>query len=346
MNILIDIGHPGHVHLFRHAARTWIHHGHRIIITIRDRDIIPALLRAYGFEFTVASKPRSGFLGMCWELVEHDLKVLEMTLANRVDLLLGTSVSAAHVSRVTRARSIIFNEDDADYVQRFSRLTYPFADAIVIPACLRDKPTPRFFTHNSYHELAYLHPNRFQPDPGVLTELGVSAGEPFFIVRLVAFKAHHDASHRGLSLAAKHRLIDHLSRCGRVFLTVEGEVPAAFKPYQIPIQPHLIHHALAFATMLIADSQTMTMEAAVLGTPAIRCNTFVGRCSVIEELEGKYGLTYGFLPQEEERMFELVAELLDHSGLKEEWASRRRRMLADKIDLTAWMIDFVENYYG
>lgn len=346
MNILIDIGHPGHVHLFRHAARTWINRGHRILITIRERDIIPSLLRAHGFDFVIASKPRSGFLGMCWELIEHDLKVLEMAMVNRVDLLLGTSVSAAHVSRVTNARSIIFNEDDADYVQRFSRLTYPFADAIVIPACLRDKLTPRVFTHNSYHELAYLHPDRFQPDPEVLTVLGVSPDEPFFIVRLVAFKAHHDTSHRGLSVTAKHRLIDHLSRFGRVFLTVEGEVPEEFKPYQIPLQPHLIHHAMAFATLLIADSQTMTMEAAVLGTPAIRCNTFVGRCSVIEELEGKYGLTYGFPPHEEERMFERIAELLEQPGLKEEWASRRRRMLADKIDLTTWMVDFVENYHG
>jgi predicted glycosyltransferase len=344
MNILIDIGHPGHVHLFRHAARTWMDHGHRVIITIRDRDIIPSLLKAYGFEFTIASKARSGFLGMSWELVEHDLKVLRIALAHRADFLLGTSVSAAHVSRITRTCSIIFNEDDADYVQRFARLTYPFADAIVIPDCLRDKRTPRYFTHNSYHELAYLHPDRFQPDPAVLALLGLLPEEPFFVIRLVAFKAHHDSSHQGLNLAAKRRLIDYLSRFGRVFLTVEGEVPVEFRPYQIPIPPHLIHHALAFAAMLIADSQTMTIEAAVLGTPAIRCNTFVGRCSVIEELEGKYGLTYGFPPQEAERMFRRIAELLEQPGLKEEWASRRRRMLADKIDLTTWMVNFVENY--
>jgi predicted glycosyltransferase len=172
----------------------------------------------------------------------------------------------------------------------------------------------------------------------------LSAGEPFFIIRLVAFKAHHDHSHRGLSLGAKRRLIDSLSRFGRVFLTVEGDVPAEFMHHQMAISPHLIHHILAFATMLIADSQTMTMEAAVLGTPAIRCNTFVRRCSVIEELEGKYGLTYGFLPQEEGRMFDRIAELLRHPSLKEEWATRRRRMLADKIDLTAWILDFVDNY--
>jgi uncharacterized protein len=345
MNILIDIGHPGHVHLFRHAARSWMDQGHRVVITIRERDIIPSLLRAYGFEFTIASKPRSGFWGMSLELVEHNLKVLKIALDHRADLLLGTSVSAAHISKITRARSIIFNEDDADYVQRFARLTYPFADAIVIPDCLRDKLTPRFFTHNSYHELAYLHPDRFQPDPAVLALLGLSSDEPFFIMRLVAFKAHHDDSHHGLSLDARRRLIDYLSRFGRVFLTVEGDAPAEFMPYQIAIPPHLIHHALAFATMLIADSQTMTMEAAVLGTPAIRCNTFVGRCSVIEELEGKYGLTYGFLPREEEMMFRRIAELLEHPGLREEWAGRRRRMLAEKIDLTTWMLNFVENYH-
>jgi predicted glycosyltransferase len=96
--------------------------------------------------------------------------------------------------------------------------------------------------------------------------------------------------------------------------------------------------------MLVSDSQTMTVEAAVLGTPAIRCNTFVGRCSVIEELERRYGLTYGFLPDQADQMLHRIAELLVGDVVREEWQRRRQRMLEDKMDLTAWMVDFVESY--
>ena len=96
--------------------------------------------------------------------------------------------------------------------------------------------------------------------------------------------------------------------------------------------------------MFIGDSQTMTAEAAVLGTPAIRCNTFVGRISYLEELEHKYGLTYGFVPGEEERMFDKIVELLSTEDLKKTWQEKRSRMLKDKIDLARWIVDFIENY--
>jgi predicted glycosyltransferase len=344
MNILIDIGHPAHVHLFRNAARIWMERGHKVVVAIRDRDIVADLLNAYRLEFTVASKARTSFLGLVWELVEHDYQVLRLAVKHRSHVLVGTSVAVSHVSRVTKARSIVFNEDDADVARGFAWLSYPFAHAIVTPEGLRDRGTAKRVTHNSYHELAYLHPNQFQPDPNILTGLGVQPGELFFVVRLVALKAYHDVGHAGLSLDAQRRLIERLSQRGRVFITVEGDLPEGFRPYQMPIPPHQIHHALHYAAMLISDSQTMTIEAAVLGTPAIRCNTFVGRCSVIEELEHKYGLTYGFLPVHEERMFRRIDELLDDPGLHGKWQRKRERMLADKIDLTAWMVDYVENY--
>ena len=99
-----------------------------------------------------------------------------------------------------------------------------------------------------------------------------------------------------------------------------------------------------YATMLIGDSQTMTSEAAVLGTPAIRCNTFVGRIHYLEEEEHKYGLTYGFLPDQSEEMFNKIEELLAMPNLKEDWQTRRQRMLTEKIDYSRFLAWFVENY--
>ena len=106
-----------------------------------------------------------------------------------------------------------------------------------------------------------------------------------------------------------------------------------------------MHDALAFATLLISDSQTMTAEAAVLGTPAVRCNTFVGRISYLEELEHRYQLTFGFTPEAEDQMFSLIMFLLQQHNLATIWQERRNKMLSEKIDLTAWMVDFVESYF-
>ena len=96
--------------------------------------------------------------------------------------------------------------------------------------------------------------------------------------------------------------------------------------------------------MLVGDSQTRTSEAAVLGTPAIRCNTFVGRIHYLEEEEHKYGLTYGFRPDHSEEMFQKIEELLSMPDLKEEWQRRRQKMLSEKIDYASFLTCFIENY--
>jgi uncharacterized protein len=81
-----------------------------------------------------------------------------------------------------------------------------------------------------------------------------------------------------------------------------------------------------------------------LGVPAIRSNSFVGRISYLEEEEHKYGLTYGFKPDEFGKMFAKIEELLKMPNLKAEWQRRRERMLAEKIDVTAFLIWFVEQW--
>ncbi len=105
-----------------------------------------------------------------------------------------------------------------------------------------------------------------------------------------------------------------------------------------------MHDALAFADLYVGDSQTMTAEAAVLGTPAIRFNDFVGKLGYLEELEHRYGLTYGIKTSEPGQLFSKIEELLAMPNLRQEWQRRRERMLADKIDVTAFMVWFIENY--
>jgi hypothetical protein len=342
MNILLDIGHPGHVHLLRNSAQAWTRQGHKVIVSIRNKKIIRDLLTLHGFEYVITSEPRSSLLGLAWELLVKDFQVWRLTVKHKVDLILGTSVAAAHVSRITKAKSIVLNEDDADYVKLFSKITYPFADYVVTPKVLRDKKEKNYRCHDSYHELAYLHPDNFNPNPKVLDLLGVKPGEPFFLLRLVAFKAHHDVGQGGIDQNLRTRLLDYLETKGKVFITMEGDIPEDLRPFQLPIEPHLVHDAMHYAQMLISDSQTMTMEAAVLGTPAIRYNTFVGKCSVISELEDKFELALGFKPGEEEQFLAKIKELLDDPETANLWQKRRQTMLAEKVDLNQWLLNLVE----
>jgi len=83
-----------------------------------------------------------------------------------------------------------------------------------------------------------------------------------------------------------------------------------------------------------------------LGTPSIRCNSFVGKISYQKEIEKKYNLTFGFTPDLFQELKEKITELLSLPDLKEKWQERRRKLLDDKIDTTKfflWLIDNIDH---
>jgi len=225
------------------------------------------------------------------------------------------------------------------------KFAHPFATRILSPDVLFGKRKKiETIYYPSFHELAYLHPNRFVPDLSVLEEIGLKEGEPYFILRFNAFKAHHDIGIQGLSIENKREIINKLAIFGKVFITTEKDIDEEFKQYQLKVSPIKAHSLIYYATMLIGDSQTMTSEAAVLGTPSIRCNSFAGRISYLEEEEQKYELTYGFKPKDFEKLSKKLDELLAIKNLKLLWQVKRERMLNDKIDATKFYLWLIENY--
>ncbi|MEM7302342.1 MAG: DUF354 domain-containing protein [Pseudomonadota bacterium] len=346
MQVLFDFGHPAHVHLFRNAARQLIERGDSVVITARDRGIITHLLKHYELDYSIASTPRQGLVGNIVELMVHNWQVLKKCLKSRPDLLIGTSVSVAHVGRLIGRPSIVLNEDDADYVPLFAKITYPFASRIVIPSVLRDPKTAKVLTHESYHELAYLHPDHFTPDPGALSILGVQPGDPFFIIRVVDLAAHHDAGEEGLSPEQVEKLVEMFEPHGQVFVNSEGSLPANLKNRAFHAPPEQMHNIMAFTKLLVSDSQTMTMEAAVLGRPAFRCNTFVGRCSVIEELEQRFNLAWGYHPSQFDQMTHDIQELLGNPDLEQEMAERRAHMLEHKVNFANWILEQIDRRFA
>lgn len=341
--ILVDIGHPAHVHLFRNAIKIWESHGLSVAITSRDKDITGNLLSAYGFSYEIASKARKGTLGLAYEMLEHDYGVLKAALRHKSQILIGTSVAISHVAPLIGAKSVVFNEDDASVAKSFVRLAYPLAYKIVTPTVLNEDHGKKHITYNGYQKLAYLHPNHFSPDPTIYEKLGLQPDEPYFLLRFVTHHAAHDKGEFGMGKALQIKLIDLLSQYGRVFITSEANFHTELLPFQIRIDPVDMHHALAFAKIFIGDSQSMNVEAAILGVPSLRINSFADRCSVLQELQKKYQLSYAYFPLQEEEIFNTLKNWLDDDDLTGKWKMKQQHMLSEKIDVTPWMVDLIEN---
>ncbi len=341
MRILVDIVHPADVHFFKYAVREWEKRGHKVVITARDKEITLQLLRAYGLEFHHISSQGRGLWGLAKELMIRDIRLYYIARQFRPDVLVGfTGISVAHIGRLLSKPSIVFY--DTEFARLSNTLTYPLANVVCTPTCYKGSIGTKQVKFSGYKELAYLHPHRFKPDPKVVWESGIDPESKFFIVRFVGWGAAHDRGEKGLSHANKIRFVEELVKHGRVLISSEGKLPERLAPYRSSINADKMHHVMAFATLYVGESATMASECAVLGVPAIFIAT-TGRGYTTEQ-EQKYGLVFNFSDKEQDRAFDKMGELLAQPNVKREWMQRRERMLSEKIDVTAWMVNFVENY--
>ena len=345
MNLLFDLGHPAHFHLFKHSIRALQANGHKVIITAKDQPVLIALLQNAGLEFINLGQKGHSLPGKAIRQLLFDWHIWQIARRFQIDIGLGVSMSVPQAAVFGRMKSLVFDDDDYAVTPLFYRFAHRFANQVISPECLSwQKGGNKYVYYNGYHELAYLRPDRFTPDPDVPAKAGVKEGEPYFVLRFNAFEAYHDTGQSGFSLKQKEELIEKLIPYGRVFITGELASAPHFQPYMISIHPAEMHSFLAYATMFIGDSQTMASEAAVLGIPSIRLNSFAGKISYLEEQEKKYRLTFAFHPDDYSKMLSKVDEIFTITNLKEEWQLRRQLMLQDKIDVTDFFVRFIENY--
>ena len=338
MHILVDISHPAHVHFFRNALNLWEKRGHRVSIVSRDKDITLELLDKYGYQHTCLSKARKGILGLAFELLEHEGKLYWMMRNDPPDIFLeiaGTFI--VHAAKLLKKPSVVFYDTENATIS--NAITYPIATAICTPSCYQGRVGKGHITYSGYHELAYLHPARFQPDPEIINKLKIPQDKPYTIVRFVNWEAGHDVAQKGFSLQGKIRLINELNSFGPVFITSEAPLPRELEGFRFPLSSSLIHQAISFSSLYVGESATMASECCILGVPAIFVSP-VGR-GYTDEQEKEYGLCYTISDKEEDKAIFLALELMRNKS-KEQWPMKRAKMLQEKVDVTQWMVQFVE----
>lgn len=338
MRVLIDILHPAHVHFFRNLRAELLAGGHEVAVTARDKDLTVDLLERHGIPAEVLSSQRTGRIGLARELGTRVRRLRRIVRAEKPDVLLGIMGPAiAPVGRLTRTPSLVFY--DTEHATRTNRWVYPLATRVITPECYDAPVRANQITYPGYHELAYLHPLRFAPDPAALRRAGIAEGDPFAIVRFVSLAASHDIGASGIDEDAGRMLVRHLERHGRVLISSERALPPDLEPLRISSPPEDVHSLMARATIVVGESATMCSEAAVLGTPAIHVSDLP--LGYVLDQQDRFGLTRWFpvagLPQ-------VPAGVDDMMAIESaEWQRRRSALLAATIDPTAWMLDFVTN---
>ena len=296
MNILIQLSHPAHFHLYKLVAKNLIDNGHKVLFVIKSKDILEQLLQNAGLPYVNINQHahRGSKLGILWDMFVREWRIWKLCRRHQIDLLTGSTPEVAHVAKLTGRRSVNTGEDDADVISMFIKIAKPFIDGYAAPnPCEMGPVEPKTSHYPGYHELAYLHPNHFTPDEKVVKGYDIDVTKPYFILRFASLNAHHDDGIKGINTEIAQKLIDILSPHGRIYITSERPLEPQFEQYRIKINPLDMHHVMAFASLYIGDSQTMAAEAGVLGVPFVRFNDFVGRIGYLRELEDIYHLGFG-----------------------------------------------------
>ena len=366
MNILVQLSHPAHFHLYKVCIRNWQSDGHQVCVLIKTKDILEELLQKSGISYynILPVAHRKNRLGILMDMFIRDWKILRFSLRSKVDILTGSTPEVAHVSWLLRKWSVNTGEDDLAVVPAFEKVVHPFMQCFICPnVCNAGVLNLKTLYYPSYHELAYLHPNHFTPNREIVEKYGIDTSKPYFVMRFASLNAHHDSGIKGINREIATRLVEILKPHGKIYITSERPLEPEFEPYRIKINPLDMHHVMAFASLYIGDSQTMAAEAGVLGTPFVRYNDFVGRIGYLDELEEPqtkqyvdylhldhhYNLGVGIRASEEgskERLYATVERMvaLTPEERTRIYGERREKMLSEKIDYAKFLTWFIENY--
>ena len=346
MRVLFDIVHPAHVHFYRFMWESLTRQGHEALVVSRPKDVTEQLLDEMGIPHVRATMgPRDSWLGQGMELARRDALLVRLGRRFKPDIVLTRNPAGVQAARLLRVPGV-FDTDNGTSAGVHFRLAAAFATVITTPTGMGEHYGRKHREYQSYKSLAFLHPKWFSPDPTIRGKLGVEPDERFFLVRFVAMNASHDHGMVGLSPAAARRVIGLLSGRGRVFVSSEKELPSDLDAHRLPTAPTEFHSVLAAAELCVGDSGSVAAEAALLGTPSIFCSSFAGKLSYLNELENRYGLARNIGHTDEQGLLDAVDGWSANNGLAAEMTRNRDKMLEEKVDLTSWYLDLVDEIVG
>lgn len=339
MRILIDIAHPAHIHYFKNFARIFNEKKHTVLFTLRDKGIIVELANLYNLNHVVRSRESKSKLSYGLKSV---ISIYKIARKFKPDLFLDMgTVFAAPIAKLLHKPYIAFDDTEAGY--RTRRLHMPFTNVILTPEVFRINLGPKHIKFKGSMELMYLSEKYFKPDPLIYNLLKINSTEKFVILRFVSWDAHHDKGLSGFTNENKIKAVYEFLKYAKVFISSEIELLPELEPYRIQISPDQMHNVLAYASIFFGEAATMASESALLGIPAIYLND---NWAGTTDEAAKYGLVYSYKtsPIDQTRAIEKGIQLLKDQNCKLTSQQNKLLFIEGKIDVTAFMVWFIENY--
>jgi len=338
MKCLLSIHHPAWVYQFRHIIRQIHTQGDELLTLVVEKDGNTELLKSFDIPYRIcAASTGRNVLQKGILFLWLSLRFTWVALQWKPDIVIGrASPMLAIAAWIARKPHLLYEDTE---VSKFSlRICKRLSTEILTPSTFLLDLGVKQRRMDTYKELFYLHPSVFTPDRQLLRDTGFNPDEPYVLIRFVAWNASHDFGRKGLDEAGKLALARRFQKYGRVYVSDEGGLSEALKPYALQTPYALVHHVLAFARLVFSEGATMASESAVLGTHALYVNTIVSGST--REQSERYQLLFNFNEGKEryERAAQKAEELLEDPRLEETGRKKREKLLLEKTDINAFFL--------
>jgi predicted glycosyltransferase len=298
VRVWIDLTNSPHVLVMRPIIELLRRDGHEVRVTARDFAQTLGLLARFEIPHTAIGHHRGERLaakagGLAqrsaaltrWALA--DARRSATSSARPFDIALGhgsndVSVAAAAL-RIPSATMF-----DYEWAAVQHHINCRLARAVVVPDAIPPERLRRYGARAKLHPYAGLKEEyylaAFEPDPAVLTELGLDPGRPIIVVRTPPEVSLYHRFGNDLFAGVLQRLRSAVASIQPVLLPRTEQQRAELRAvpgFIVPAQAIDAQSLIAYADLVISAGGTMNREAVALGTPV--CSTFEGRLGAVDE---------------------------------------------------------------
>ena len=282
MRVWIDLTNSPHVLVMRPVIEVLRARGDELRVTARDFAQTVALCERFGIEHEVIGRHRGG------RLAAKALGLLDRSLAltrwarrqGGFDLALGHGSNDVSVAaRLLRIPcSTMF---DYEWATVQHNVNCRLAQAVVVPEAIPPERLYRYGARRKLRRYAGLKEEYyladFEPDPAVLTELGLDPAQPIAVVRTPPSVSLYHRFENDVFATVLQRL----RGTQTVVLPRVAAQRAQLDGFIVPERAIDAQSLVALADLVISAGGTMNREAVALGTPV--WTTFEGRPGAVDE---------------------------------------------------------------
>jgi uncharacterized protein len=282
MRIWVDLTNSPHVLVLRPVIAVLRARGADVSVTARDFAQTVELAERLGVDCEVIGHHRGARLGAkAVGLAERSAALARWGRRNGpFDLALGHGSNDVTVAaRLLRIRcSTMF---DYEWATVQHTVNCRLAQAVVVPEAIPPERLDRYGARGKLARYPGLKEEYyladFEPDRGVLTELGLDEGQPIAVVRTPPTVSLYHRFENDLFA----QVLDRLRGAQAVVLPRVAEQRAQLEGFIVPERAIDAQSLIAFADVVVSAGGTMNREAVALGTPV--WTTFEGRLGAVDE---------------------------------------------------------------